>query len=120
MRVPGRMVFGSMVKVTPFAFSSATAASRFSTVSPNGRGPYTASAASAGACRVGPGDEDLLPGQVQIDARRAIRLRRADHLGAELVFVPLRRRCRVGRAQMDMLPGVLGHVVLPVELTDAH
>ena len=39
MRTPGRMVFGSIVKATPFAFSSATARSISVTVSPKWSSP---------------------------------------------------------------------------------
>src|ERR1700745_4240562 len=58
-------------------------------------------------------DEDVGAAELEVDARLAL-LHAADHLGAEHAFVPLGGPFRVGGAQMDVIPGVLGHGLLSV------
>jgi len=57
------------------------------------------------------GDEDLAAAELQIDARLAL-LRRAEHFGAEHALEPLGGAFRIGRPQMDVVEGDVGHGVL--------
>src|SRR5581483_3002903 len=58
-------------------------------------------------------DEDVGAAELQIDARLAL-LHGADDLGAEHFLEPLRHRLRIGRAQVNVIPGEFGHGALPV------
>jgi hypothetical protein len=58
-------------------------------------------------------EEDVGAAELDVDARLA-QLRAADHLRAEHALEPLRGRFRIGRAQMDVIPGKGRHGVSPV------
>src|SRR5215510_3487213 len=50
------------------------------------------------------GGEDHGPAKLDVDARLS-KLGAADDLGTEHALEPLRHRLRIGRAQMDVIPG---------------
>src|SRR3569833_321565 len=56
-------------------------------------------------------DEDIAAAELHVDARLAL-LRRADHLGAEHALEPLGRPFRIGRTQMNVVEGDVGHDAL--------
>src|SRR6185437_2537212 len=55
--------------------------------------------------------KDLGSAELEIDTRLAL-LRRADHFGTEHAFEPLRRRLRIRRAQVNMVPREICHSYL--------
>src|SRR6185437_7038902 len=56
-------------------------------------------------------NKDLRSAELEIDTRLAL-LRRADHFGPEHAFEPMRRRLRIRRAQVDVVPGEIRHSFL--------
>src|SRR5262245_66469657 len=58
-------------------------------------------------------DEDVGTAELEVDARLAL-LHAADDLGAEHALEPLRGRLRVRAAQVDVIPGVGRHLLLPL------
>src|SRR5438270_5133990 len=59
-------------------------------------------------------DENSYPSETEVEARPAVRLHRANDLGAEHVLVPAGGRLRIRAAQMDVVIGEGGHAFLPL------
>src|SRR5205807_3375288 len=59
-------------------------------------------------------DENSHPSETEVEARPAVRLHRANDLGAEHVLVPAGGRLRIRAAQMDVVIREGGHVFLPL------
>src|SRR3984893_9268072 len=59
-------------------------------------------------------DENSHPSEIEVEARPAVRLHRANDLGAEHVLIPARGRLRIRAAQMDVVVGEGGHAFLPL------
>src|SRR6516162_6537453 len=66
------------------------------------------------------GDEHGYPAEIEVKARPAVRLHRADDLGTEHHLVPAGGRFRIGAAQMDVVVGEGGHASLPFSIMRQH
>src|SRR5271167_1870706 len=72
---------------------------------------------SDGLLRRNLGDEHGYPAEIEVEARPAVRLHRADDLGTEHPLVPACGRFRIGAAQMDVVVGEGGHASLPLSIS---
>src|SRR5215469_9040480 len=62
------------------------------------------------------GDKHSDPAELEVEARPAVRLHRADDLSPEHLLVPPRRGFHIGAAQVNVVIGESSHAFLPLPI----